>query len=76
MKFFTTTAFSIIIVSLISLVATAPIELERRDVFVPPIISPDSSSVWKCGSNQTVTWCVSPDFFFSIATSDPFHLYY
>ncbi|KAF8817204.1 hypothetical protein BYT27DRAFT_7127050 [Phlegmacium glaucopus] len=54
---FTTTIFSII--SLISQVATAPIELEKRDVFVPPVLTPDSTSVWKCGSTQTVTWDVS-----------------
>ena len=77
MKF---TIFSII--SLISLVATAPIELEKRDVFVPPVLTPDSSSVWQCGSTQTVTWCVPssrrmriPDFygfFFTYDMYDPF----
>ena len=51
---FTTTIFSII--SLISLVATAPVELEKRDVFVPPVLLPDSTSVWKRGSEQTVKW--------------------
>lgn len=53
---FTSTFFSII--SFISLVATAPVELERRDVFVPPVLLPDSTSIWKCGSEQTVKWWV------------------
>ena len=53
---FTTTIFSII--SLISFVATAPVELEKRDVFVPPVLLPDSTSVWKRGSEQTVKWWV------------------
>ena len=55
---FTTTFFTI--VSLFSLVATAPVmvELEKRDVFVPPVLLPDSRSVWKCGSKQIVKWWV------------------
>ncbi|KAF4617259.1 hypothetical protein D9613_005662 [Agrocybe pediades] len=57
MQFFTTFLFAI--VAFVSLVSGAPIELSQRDVFVPPVVLPNSQSVWKVGSKQTVKWDVS-----------------
>lgn len=34
--------------------------LEGRDVWNPPILAPDATSVWKQGSTVTVRWCVPP----------------
>ncbi|PPQ86314.1 hypothetical protein CVT25_005615 [Psilocybe cyanescens] len=51
--------FIFAILAFASLVSGAPIELSRRDVFVPPVILPNSHSVWKVGTMQTVTWNVS-----------------
>jgi len=56
MHFFATIFFAII--AFVSLVSGAPIELSERDVFVPPVILPNSHSVWKVGSTQTVKWYV------------------
>lgn len=47
------------ILAFVSLVSGAPIELSQRDVFVPPVILPNSHSVWKVGTMQTVSWDVS-----------------
>ncbi|KAH9480197.1 hypothetical protein JR316_0006795 [Psilocybe cubensis] len=47
------------LLSFFSLVSGAPIELSQRDVFVPPVILPNSHSVWKVGTTQTVKWDVS-----------------
>jgi hypothetical protein len=56
---FTITAFIFTLLALFStLVAAAPI-LEKRDVFVPPIIAPAEGAVWPKGSQQTVSWDVS-----------------
>ncbi|KAK0202495.1 hypothetical protein DFS33DRAFT_1340573 [Desarmillaria ectypa] len=49
------------ITMLSALVASAfatPI-LIPRDVYVPPITSPDASTVWTVNTTQTVTWDVS-----------------
>lgn len=43
-------------VALLSVVVAAPLELYKRDVFVPPVLTPNSESVWKIGSIQNVTW--------------------
>ncbi|KIM69753.1 hypothetical protein SCLCIDRAFT_1208268 [Scleroderma citrinum Foug A] len=40
--------------SLFSLVSAHPIT--SRDVWVPSILSPNSTSVWVVGGNYTVTW--------------------
>ena len=37
---------------------TDPAGLAQREVYSPPITSPDSSTVWVAGSQATVTWCV------------------
>lgn len=56
MKFIFATIFSIF--SFVSLIAGAPVYLSERDVFVPPVLQPNHSSVWKVGTTQTVTWYV------------------
>jgi len=33
--------------------------LSQRDVWVPPIITPNAETSWTIGSNQTVTWDTS-----------------
>jgi hypothetical protein len=58
MKFFITT-FVFAILALVSLVSGAPVDLSRRDVFVPPVLLPNSQSIWKVGTEQTVKWDVS-----------------
>ena len=40
----------------LSLVAAAPVDIHARDVFVPPVLTPNNTSVWKIGTEQTVTW--------------------
>jgi hypothetical protein len=56
MNFLTNFVFAIL--AFLSLVSAAPIEqLATRDVFVPPVLTPNGHSVWKVGSKQTVTWC-------------------
>ncbi|KAJ3509182.1 hypothetical protein NLJ89_g5357 [Agrocybe chaxingu] len=57
MKFFATIFFGLL--AFISLVSGAPVQLQERDVFVPPVLLPNSTSVWKVGTRQTVTWDVS-----------------
>lgn len=44
------------IFTFLTLVAAAPVDLGKRDVFVPPVLTPNRKSVWKVGSIQTVTW--------------------
>ncbi|KAG7445090.1 uncharacterized protein BT62DRAFT_933509 [Guyanagaster necrorhizus] len=39
-------------------VLSAPVHVSR-DVYVPAVILPNSSSVWTVGSTQTVTWDTS-----------------
>ncbi|KAI0267335.1 hypothetical protein BC834DRAFT_1040654 [Gloeopeniophorella convolvens] len=52
-----TNLFAIFAVAFIS--SAKPVRLAARDVFVPPITSPTSASVWPVGSVQTVTWDTS-----------------
>jgi len=58
MKLFIST-FVFAILALVSLVSGAPVDLSKRDVFVPPVLLPNSKSVWKVGTMQTVKWDVS-----------------
>jgi len=44
--------------SLLTMVAAAPV-LVLRDVWVPPIITPAASTVWKAGGTYEVTWDTS-----------------
>ena len=32
--------------------------LEKRDVFVPPVLYPHAGTVWTKGQRHNVTWCV------------------
>ncbi|KAF8158541.1 hypothetical protein B0H34DRAFT_656283 [Crassisporium funariophilum] len=57
MKFFLTTLLTIL--AFFSFVSGAPVQLAARDVFVPPVISPNNKSTWKIGSTQTVKWDVT-----------------
>jgi hypothetical protein len=56
MHFMTTLVniFVIFTVALMSFVGAAPLAV--RDVYVPPITYPRAGTVWKIGSNHTVTW--------------------
>ncbi|KAJ3475658.1 hypothetical protein NLI96_g11692 [Meripilus lineatus] len=64
MKFTTNLkAFSIVFYTtffalLSQLVLSLPLT-DKRDVFVPRIITPDASTVWHSGEIQTVTWDIS-----------------
>ncbi|KAI6129932.1 symbiosis-related protein, partial [Pisolithus thermaeus] len=40
--------------SLLALAMSIPVQ--KRDVFVPPIISPNQGTVWYAGQEQEVTW--------------------
>ncbi|KIP05529.1 hypothetical protein PHLGIDRAFT_19684 [Phlebiopsis gigantea 11061_1 CR5-6] len=40
--------------ALVAVVSAAP--LEKRDVFVPPILYPHAGTVWKVGQKHNVTW--------------------
>jgi len=42
--------------ALVASVAASPVAVTRRDVYVPPIITPDSTTVWKIGFLEQVTW--------------------
>ncbi|KAF9049465.1 hypothetical protein BDZ89DRAFT_651914 [Hymenopellis radicata] len=55
MNFFATIFVTLFL--LINVAMSAPVDM--RDVFVPPILYPNSSTVWKAGSTQSVTWDAS-----------------
>ena len=59
---FTTTSFFLTLFfalfSMISLVNALPAGLGRRDVYDPPVLYPNSSTVWKVGEKYNVTWYV------------------
>ncbi|KAK7677722.1 hypothetical protein QCA50_019274 [Cerrena zonata] len=58
MKFTPAALFVLFVTLLSTLVSALPI-LESRDVFVPPITSPDALTIWSVGSKQNVTWDTS-----------------
>ncbi|KAF9034239.1 hypothetical protein BDZ89DRAFT_983715 [Hymenopellis radicata] len=47
------------VAALVSIVAAAPMRLSTRDVFVPPVLTPDAATTWTVNSTVTVTWDVS-----------------
>lgn len=52
--------FFFLLCSLFSLVFALPVVSPlRRDVWVPPVISPDSNTVWTTGGTYTVSWNTS-----------------
>ena len=40
------------------LAAAMPVEMEKRDVYVPPILYPHAGTVWYKGQRHNVTWYV------------------
>lgn len=45
--------------TLFSLVSAAPVDVFKRDVFVPPITYPHAGTVWAANSHHNVTWVCS-----------------
>ncbi|KAK0457227.1 uncharacterized protein EV420DRAFT_1271664 [Desarmillaria tabescens] len=45
--------------SLFALVLAGPVNLDERDVFVPPILYPHSGTVWTIKQRHNVTWDTS-----------------
>lgn len=60
MKFMTIfTTFAVALIAPLQLVAAIPIteaSLEKRDVFVPPVLYPHAGTVWTKGQRHNVTW--------------------
>ncbi|KAF7967346.1 hypothetical protein HWV62_34683 [Athelia sp. TMB] len=58
MQLFMTSLFSIFfaLFSVLSFVSSAPLNLDTRDVYTPPVTYPKSGTVWKVGSKYNVTW--------------------
>ncbi|KAK0482756.1 hypothetical protein IW261DRAFT_1362940 [Armillaria novae-zelandiae] len=46
-------------VSMFTLVFAIPVNLDKRDVFVPPILYPHSGTVWTINQLHNVTWDTS-----------------
>lgn len=38
------------------LAVVMPMPLHKRDVFVPPVVTPDANTVWVVGQYYDVTW--------------------
>ncbi|KAF8806842.1 hypothetical protein BYT27DRAFT_7101026 [Phlegmacium glaucopus] len=59
MKFTTITTFVFpLLISFIAVFAI-PVDLESRDVYVPPILYPKQGTVWLVGEHHHVTWDTS-----------------
>ncbi|KIM56796.1 hypothetical protein SCLCIDRAFT_131775 [Scleroderma citrinum Foug A] len=41
------------------LAVVMPMPLHKRDVFVPPVVTPDANTVWVVGQYYDVTWDTS-----------------
>ncbi|KAK0184937.1 hypothetical protein F5146DRAFT_1114126 [Armillaria mellea] len=54
---FTSLLFAL--VSLFTVVFAMPVNLDKRDVFVPPILYPHSGTVWTINQRHNVTWDTS-----------------
>ncbi|KAK0203272.1 hypothetical protein DFS33DRAFT_1505760 [Desarmillaria ectypa] len=46
-------------VSLFTVVLAVPVDLEKRDVFIPPVLYPHSGTVWTIKQRHNVTWDIS-----------------
>ncbi|EJC97835.1 uncharacterized protein FOMMEDRAFT_23898 [Fomitiporia mediterranea MF3/22] len=46
-------------VTLFTFSSAAPIDLDRRDVWVPKVLYPHAGTVWKIGNHHNVTWDLS-----------------
>jgi len=53
---FTTTTFFFALFSTMSLVNALPVQLTTRDVYAPPVLYPNASTIWTVGSKYNVTW--------------------
>lgn len=42
--------------TLFALISAAPVALDKRAVFVPPVLYPHAGTIWKIGSTHNVTW--------------------
>ncbi|KDR80957.1 hypothetical protein GALMADRAFT_241511 [Galerina marginata CBS 339.88] len=63
MKFTSFTTFASLLVSAFSVISASPVAdptvLEKRDVFVPPVLYPHAGTVWTIGQRHNVTWDTS-----------------
>ncbi|KZP20308.1 hypothetical protein FIBSPDRAFT_861835 [Athelia psychrophila] len=61
MQFSTTSLFALFfaLFSALSLTSAAPLSLDKRDVYDPPVTYPHSGTVWKVGAKHNVTWNTS-----------------
>ncbi|KAF7966748.1 hypothetical protein HWV62_37229 [Athelia sp. TMB] len=61
MQFSMTSLFSLFfaLLSALSLASAAPLSLDSRDVYTPPVTYPHSGTVWKVGERHNVTWNTS-----------------
>ncbi|KAI0062229.1 hypothetical protein BV25DRAFT_660585 [Artomyces pyxidatus] len=51
------TFFFTLAATLFSLAAASPLAvLQKRDVYVPPVLYPHAGTVWKVGEQHNVTW--------------------
>jgi len=57
MTSFTTFLFTLL--SLFAIGLAAPIQLDARDVYVPPVTYPKAGTVWKIGDDHHVRWDTS-----------------
>ncbi|KZP01954.1 hypothetical protein FIBSPDRAFT_880668, partial [Athelia psychrophila] len=60
MQFTTTSLFALFfaLFSALSLTSAAPLSLDKRDVYAPPVTYPHTGTVWKVGAKHNVTWYV------------------
>ncbi|KAG7443491.1 uncharacterized protein BT62DRAFT_903123 [Guyanagaster necrorhizus] len=56
MKF---TSLLLAVVSFFTVALAIPVNLDKRDVFVPPILYPHSGTVWTINERHNVTWDTS-----------------
>ncbi|KZP20300.1 hypothetical protein FIBSPDRAFT_861820 [Athelia psychrophila] len=61
MQFSTSSLFALFfaLCSALSLTSAAPMSLDQRDVWSPPITYPHTGTVWKVGAKYNVTWDTS-----------------
>lgn len=47
----------------VSITSAAPLSLDARDVYAPPVSYPHTGTVWKVGATHNVTWYAPPSLF-------------
>lgn len=50
------TSMCLVLFTLFTFVASFPLNVVQRDVFVPPVTYPGNGTVWKIGGVHNVTW--------------------